>query len=53
MIINLVNKYNNLLIRFPLLTKSVTSSFIMSSANLTVQKIESYNKRDHKILFKD
>jgi len=25
----------------------------MSSANLTVQKIESYNKRDHKILFKD
>lgn len=50
--ISIINKYNNLLIKHPLLTKCITSSIIMCSANLTVQKIESY-KRDSKILFKN
>ena len=37
MISRLVKNYNNLLIKYPLRTKCITSSIIICSADLTVQ----------------
>ena len=53
MIINLVNKYNNLLFKYPLFTKCITSSIIMCSSNLIVQKSESTDKQISYILYKN